>query len=189
MSASCVTRCLTLRQSSCVTWLSTASRGWEAHSNALFVLQVRQSDPDKPLCAWLDPEMTHRGVLKYSIPFLGRGETTTRKAFEYDLTNQSYLEGRPFSPSFLILGSIFHSHLNLLVGTFRIISVFQCAVILRCGRIGSWCGRLGFRFLDSLDLANSPGQVTYAKPWFSISKLSTSDHSYRIDKIANVQCS
>lgn len=72
MSASCVTRCLTLRQSSCVTWLSTALRGWEAHSNALFVSQVRQGGQDKPQRAWLDPEMTLGGFVKYCIPFPGK---------------------------------------------------------------------------------------------------------------------
>lgn len=72
MSASCVTRCLTLRQSSCVTWLSTALRGWEAHSNAPFVSQVRQGGQDKPQRAWLDPEMTLGGFVKYCIPFPGK---------------------------------------------------------------------------------------------------------------------
>lgn len=41
MSASCVTRCLTLRPSSCVTWSSTASRAWEAPSSVPSALQVR----------------------------------------------------------------------------------------------------------------------------------------------------
>lgn len=50
-------------------------RGWEAHSNALFVSQVRQGDRDKPQCAWLDPEMTLRGFVKYCMPFLRKRNT------------------------------------------------------------------------------------------------------------------
>lgn len=86
MSASCVTRCLTLRQSSCVTWLSTALRGWEAHSNALFVSQVRQGGQDKPQRAWLDPEMTLGGFVKYCSPFLGKKKYRAWKCSKYCLS-------------------------------------------------------------------------------------------------------